>query len=88
MTSNQVQNAFSTAAEDRQPNISAVVIAACAAGEYRVIRGGEGNIEGRRSRDELVWYSWQVNEALQKVQDGFYAGPFENTMDDESMLEV
>lgn len=88
VTSQQLTDAFAATAEERQPKTSAVVIAARAAGENRVIRGGEADVEGRRQRDDLVRSSWQDVAALQKIQDGFYVGPFDDSDGYQTMLKA
>lgn len=85
--SQQLTDAFSATAKDRQPKTTAVVNAARAAGENRVVRGGEADIEGRRKRDELVRSSWQDVETLQKIQDGFYQGPFDDPTGYKNLLK-
>lgn len=52
--------------------------AARAAGENRVIRGGEKDIKGRQERDARIRAAWADTDALQAMYDNFYTGPFED----------
>jgi len=78
VSTEELVGAFGAVAATRQPKTTAVVKAARAAGENRVVRGGEGDVEGRRKRDDVVRASWQDVGTLRAIWDGFYQGPFED----------
>lgn len=57
------------------------------AGESRVVRGGESDVEGRKKRDKAIYDGWQSMEAMNQRFDPLYTGPFTDLGGHKAMLQ-
>lgn len=58
------------------------------AGEKRVVRGGESDVESRQKRDKEILDSWQSVEMMNQRFDPLYVGPFSDMQGYQTLLQT